>query len=347
MRLINRILALTLTLTLVFNNVSCVKLTERIDEYTRIDFEAFDTVGYITIFQINDIDEYTKREDYYLGSIKNILKLLENVFSRTNENSELYRLNHRTTNELMISKPLSTLMSTAKILYDISITNFDISIGNLVELWDVKNRKEPPSDEEIKEALKFANNMDYEIIEDLEPDSLLSDKIIFKGDKNTHYDLGALAKGYATQNIVDFLVDTMGVTSGMVNFGGSVTIIGSKNKAPYKIGVKRPFKEGYILTEDVINRSLITSGTYERYFEYNNKIYHHIISNKTGYPVDNGITSVTINCDNPLMGDFLSTTILILGPEAGKDLLEAVKNSFGDEGLYAIVIDKDENIIRF
>ena len=347
MKILKKIISLTLALSLVCNTMGCIKMPERIDEYTRIDFEAFDTVGYITIFQLDNLEDYSKRESYFLANINRILNSLENSFSRTKESSELYRLNHRTTNELMISKPLSTLMSTAKIMYNISLTNFDISVGNLVELWDVKNRKEPPSDKEIKDALKYANNMDYEIIEDVEPDNMQCDKIIFKGNSNTHYDLGALAKGYATQNLADLLVNNMGVTSAMINFGGSVTIIGSKDNSPYKIGVKRPFKEGYILTEDVINRSLITSGTYERYFEYNDKIYHHIISNKTGYPIDNDITSVTINCENPLMGDFLSTTILIIGPKDGKELLEAVKNTFGDKDLYAIVIDKDENITRF
>ena len=102
-----------------------------------------------------------------------------------------------------------------------------------------------------------------------------------------------------------------------------------------------------IITEEVINRSLITSGTYERYFEYGGKIYHHILSNKTGYPIDNEITSVTINCDNPMMGDFLSTAIIILGQKDGKELLDAVKNLFGDNNISAIVIDKDENITRF
>ena len=347
MKILKKIISLLIIISLVFNLTACFNVTERIDEYTRIDFTAFDTVGYITIFELEDINSYSQREAYFTNNIKNILNTLENTFSRTRENSELYRLNHRTSNEVMISKPLSTLMSSAKLMYQMSLGSFDISVGNLVELWDVKNREVPPTEEEIKKALELANSMDYEIIEDADPDNMLSDKIIFKNDNKAHYDLGAIAKGYATNNIKEILIDTMGVTSGMINFGGSVTIIGSKDNVPYKIGVKRPFKDGYILTEDVINRSLITSGTYERYFEYDGKIYHHIISNETGYPVDNGVNSVTINCENPVMGDFLSTTILIIGPENGKELLEAVKNSFGDGELSAIVIDKDENIIRF
>ena len=353
MKIIKRVLSLIIISIVLINTVSCDAISNktgdytRIDEYTRIDFNAFDTVGYITIFEVDDYESYKERENYYTYNIKNILTTLENIYTRTDENSELYKINHRTSNELMITRGLSTLMSSAKLMYEMSLGNFDISIGNLVELWDVKNREIPPSDEEIKEALKYANNMDYEIIEDVDPESMLCDKIVFKNDIKTHYDLGAIAKGYATINIRDLLVDTVGVKSGMINFGGSVTIIGSKDNVPYKIGVKRPFKDGYILTENVINRSLITSGTYERYFEYNDRIYHHIISNKDGYPIDNGITSVTINCENPLMGDFLSTSILILGEEKGKELLEAIKSSFGDNELSAILIDKDENIIRF
>lgn len=347
MKIVKKIISLLVIFSTTINLISCNSVVNRIDEYTRIDFMAFDTVGYITIFETNDYDGYKLRESYYMSNIKNILNTLENIFSRTRENSELYKLNHRTSNEVMISKQLATLMGVAKYMYDVSVNNFDISIGNLVELWDVKNREVPPTEDEIKNNLKFANNMDYEIIEDVDPENMLSDKIIFKGDINTHYDLGALAKGYATENLKEILTETMGVTSGMINFGGSVTIIGSKDNVPYKIGIKRPFKDGYILTENVINRSLITSGTYERYFEYDGKIYHHIISNKTGYPIDNGITSVTINCDNPIMGDFLSTAILIVGLERGKILLEAIKKNYYDEELSAIVIDSDENIVRF
>ena len=347
MKNIKKIICLFIILAMISSSLSCTKVSNRQEQYSRIEFTAFDTVGYITIFETENFESYKQREQYFMSNIKNILDTLEKIFSRTNEESELYELNHRTTKELMISRPLSTLMSTAKIMYDISLGSFDISIGNLAELWDVKNRKVPPSDEEIKNALKYANNMDYEIIQDVDEDNMLCDKIIFKGDNNTHYDLGAIAKGYAAQNLKDVLVETMGVTSGMINFGGSVTIIGSKDNVPYSIGIKRPFKEGYLLTEDVINRSLITSGTYERYFEYEGKIYHHIIDNKTGYPVDNRITSVTVDCDNPIMGDFLSTTILIIGSENGKALLDAVKNTFGDDKLSAIIIDVDEKITRF
>ena len=347
MRVIKKLISLLVILATTANLMSCNSVVNRVDQYTRIDFMAFDTVGYITIFETEDHDAYVKRETFHIANIKTILERLENIFSRTREGSELYKLNHRTTNEVMISRQLATLMGVAKYMYDVSVNHFDISTGNLVELWDVKNREVPPTEEEIKENLKYANNMDYEIIEDVDPDNVLSDKIVFKGNINTHYDLGALAKGYAAENIKEILTGTMGVTSGMINFGGSVTIIGSKDKVPYKIGIKRPFKDGYILTEDVINRSIITSGTYERYFEYDGKIYHHIISNETGYPVDNGITSVTINCDNPIMGDFLSTAILIVGVDRGKILLEAIKKNYYDSELSAIVIDSDENIVRF
>ena len=347
MKFIKKIICLVLMIAMVCNTLSCTNVKNKQEQYTRIDFTAFDTVGYITIFETEDYEAYKLREEYFMSNIKNIIRTLEGIFSRTDENSELYKLNHRTSKEVMISRPLSTLMSAGKIMYEISLGNFDISVGNLTELWDVKNRKEPPSDEEIKEALKYANNMDYEVIEDANEDNMLCDKIVFKGDNNTHYDLGAIAKAYATQNLKEVLMDTMGVTSGMINFGGSVTIIGSKDNVPFNIGIKRPFKDGYIITEEVINRSLITSGTYERYFEYGGKIYHHILSNKTGYPIDNEITSVTINCDNPMMGDFLSTAIIILGQKDGKELLDAVKNLFGDNNISAIVIDKDENITRF
>ena len=347
MKIIKKIISLILILSMISNLLGCDVVQSRVDEYTRIDFTAFDTVGYITIFQVEDYESYQKNEEHFNQNIKMILSQLEKIFSRTDEQSELYALNHRETNEVMVSRPLSNLLAVAKDMYEWSVHNFDISVGNLVELWDVKNNTEPPTQEKINEALKFANNMDYEIIQDFDSDNILSDKIIFKNDLKTHYDLGALAKGYAAMNLKELLTDTMGVTSALINFGGSVTVVGSKDEVPFNIGIKRPFKEGYITTEKVINRSLITSGTYERYFEYNGRIYSHVINNNTGYPIDNELTSVTINCDNPIMGDFLSTAILLVGIENGKYLLQALKNKFEDEDMYAVVIDKNENITRF
>ena len=346
--MIKRIVGIIGVMALLINTLSCSAETYIQDQYKRIDFTAFDTICSIAIFEVEDYENYKIREEANIENMKGIIRELEKIFSRTDPSSELYRLNNRTTNEVMISRPLATIMDVAKSMYTWSVNYFDISVGNLTELWDIKNKKTPPSDAEVKEALSHANNMDYDIIFDDSPDDYLGDKIVFNGDPKTKYDLGALAKGYAAMNLKDVL-ENMGVKSAIINFGGSVTIVGSKGKAPFKIGVKRPFKEGYIVTEDVIERSLITSGTYERYYEYDGKIYSHIISNKTGYPIDNEITSVTINCANSLLGDYLSTAMILVGKENGEVLFNAIKKRFieDDPDMSAIVIDKDENIYRY
>ena len=102
-----------------------------------------------------------------------------------------------------------------------------------------------------------------------------------------------------------------------------MVVIGTKpDGSDYNIGIKDPDNSGEIIESlKANNSSVVTSGTYERYVEYDGIKYHHILDTATGYPVDNGIKSVTILSDSSLEGDALSTVCLILGEEGSKDIL--------------------------
>lgn len=260
----------------------------------------------------------------------------ELVFSRTNEKSELYKLNHRkdtsdkdpnadgqttpypvsgTADTWHISEDLASLLSEGLDITRESDGAFDIAIAPLTSLWDF-TAEDPkvPDDAAIQKALPLCSSDGVTI--DGQDITLPSDDIQF--------DVGAIAKGYIADRLKDFLVKK-GVKSAIINLGGNVLCIGSKpDGTPFKIGIQKPFadRNETEAVMDIAGKSVVSSGIYERCFKQNGKLYHHILNPKTGYPYDNSLISVTIISDQSVDGDALSTTCFALGLEDGLKFAE-------------------------
>lgn len=132
-------------------------------------------------------------------------------------------------------------------------------------------------------------------------------------------DLGSIAKGYAGQQSAEYLRDN-GVTSAILNLGGNVQTIGSKpDGTPWKVGIKDPKGDTPIIVLSVIDKAVITSGGYERYFEQDGKKYWHIMDPSTGHPAYSGLSSVTIVGENGAACDALSTSLFVMGLEKAAD----------------------------
>ena len=132
-----------------------------------------------------------------------------------------------------------------------------------------------------------------------------------------------------------------GIESALINLGGNVQTVGTKpDGSSWKIGIQKPFGSSSELIAVVActGESVVTSGTYERYFEVDGHIYHHILDPNTGYPTDNGLTSVTILADSSTQCDALSTTCFVLGLEKGMELIESI------DGVEALFITEDETL---
>lgn len=272
----------------------------------------------------------------------------ELVFSRTNEKSELYKLNHRkdpsdkdtstdrqttpypvsgTADTWHISEDLASLLSEGLDITRESDGAFDIAIAPLTSLWDF-TAEDPkvPDDAAIQKALPLCSSEGVTI--DGQDITLPSDDIQF--------DVGAIAKGYIADRLKDFLVKK-GVKSAIINLGGNVLCIGSKpDGTPFKIGIQKPFadRNETEAVMDIAGKSVVSSGIYERCFKQNGKLYHHILNPQTGYPYDNGLISVTIISDQSVDGDALSTTCFALGLEDGLKFAEK-------KGVQAVFITED------
>ena len=142
-------------------------------------------------------------------------------------------------------------------------------------------------------------------------------------------DLGFIAKGFIADRLKESLLEK-GVESALINLGGNILAVGSKpDGSPFEIGVRKPFdtQNTALTTLSLSDRSLVSSGVYERYFEKDGKRYHHLLDPFTGYPVENGLLGVTILSSSSMEGDALSTTAFVLGPEEGMALIESLPDT--------------------
>lgn len=288
---------------------------------TRVLSDPVTVSGYKlnTYVSISSYDNVTQA---VLNGCLDLCDEYEQLCSRTLEGSTLYRVNHHQTDE--IPAELAEL-----ILYGLEYCRrsdgaFDITIGSVSQLWDfTANEPVIPDSDAINAALQY---VDYT-------------KVSLTGLDNGNYkisipqgtvlDLGAIAKGYIADRIKEYLLDN-NVAHAMINLGGNVLCVGGKgDDKNFVVGVKKPFTETneLLLTLNLKDCSVVSSGTYERYFYADDTFYHHILNPSTGYSYDNGLTDVTIISKASIDGDCLSTTCFALGLNGGMDLIEALENT--------------------
>lgn len=252
----------------------------------------------------------------------------EKIFSRTDAESELYKLNHRqltpasgTTDTFELSEPLTELIRTGLSYSELSVGAFDIAIEPLTSLWDFTSEDpKVPSDSLIQTALPSCDHRNIAFNKE-DPN-----QITLKTEK-TAIELGAIAKGYIADRLKEYLI-SQDVHSAIINLGGNVLCIGEKpDGSAFKIGIQKPFadRSETIAVMDITDKSVVSSGVYERCFEQNGILYHHLLDPQTGYPYENGLLAVTIISDRSVDGDALSTTCFALGIEEGLKLANSLE----------------------
>lgn len=259
-----------------------------------------------------------------LNECLNLCDKYELMFSRTLTDSILYKVNNRETNR--IPKELAELIQKGIEMGDLSDGAFDITIGSVSSLWDfTADNPKVPNATDISNALNY---IDYTKIA-LTPVNDDSEDYTIGMPEGFIIDLGAIAKGYIADRLKDFLIEK-NINNAVINLGGNVLCVGGKkNNASFNIGIKKPFtqSEETLMTVKLNNKSAVSSGTYERYFNEDSNFYHHILNPTTGYPYNNGLTQVTIISDQSIDGDCLSTTCFVLGLEKGLELIETLENT--------------------
>lgn len=282
-------------------------------ETTRTGF-YLNTVVSITLYDRSG-------EDPLFDEAMSLIGEYDSLLSKTAEGSDIYRINHAKGSPVEVDARTAELLSIALSYASLSDGLVDPTIGTLSDLWSFGDTNEGivPSREDIEEAL---SHIDYTKVK-------LSGNTVTLLDPKARLDLGFIAKGYIADKLKEFLTKN-GVENGIINLGGNVLTIGTKpDGSDYHIGVQKPFAEtGTALTTlTVRDRSLVSSGNYERYFEKDGTLYHHILSTRDGYPVNSGLNGVTIISENSVDGDALSTLCFILGYEKGRKLIDSLPDT--------------------
>lgn len=278
------------------------------------------------------VQVYDSQDESILNEAVELIKYYELIFSRTNEKSELYRLNHGLLDHeglsYTISDELAEILSYGIKYGDLSSGYFDITIAPISSLWDFKTENPTlPAEDSLNKAISL---VDYKNM------TLTSNTLTFKNEE-IEIDLGGIAKGYIADRIKDFLLE-QGVKSAMINLGGNVLCVGSKpDGSHFNIGIQMPYadRNETIAAMEISDMSVVSSGIYERFITVDGKSYHHILNPKTGYPFENNLISVSIISPYSVDGDGLSTTTFALGLEKGMKLIESLPNT------YAIFITDD------
>ena len=211
---------------------------------------------------------------------------------------------------------------------------FDPTIGPLVELWGIgTDQAQVPGKEELNKRLKL---VDYKQVK-LYP----QEKKVYLTTDKMSLDVGGIAKGYAADKVVD-LLRKEGVDGAYISLGGNVSVLGTKpGDELWKIGIRDPkaSDQGEVMASvELTDKTIVTSGNYERYFIEDGTRYHHILNPKTGYPARNKIISSTIVTDSSFEADALSTILYILGIQEGLNLINQL------EGIEALVITKNNKV---
>ena len=285
----------------------------------------FDT--YITITL------YDESQQPYLDHCIELCEYYQNLFDKNTTTSDVYRINHANGTLISVEQDTFDIIEKAILYGQESNGIFDITIGSLSELWDITNKTIIPEHSAIQTVL---DSVGYQTIQLNQQETTIQ-----LHSSNTKIDLGGIAKGYIADKLKEYLVSE-GVEHGLINLGGNILLINDKpNHANYQIGIQKPFgKMGETcVSVSAVNKSIVTSGVYQRYFYENDKLYHHILDATTGYPVETDLLGVTIISDTSVAGDCYSTMCLAFGLEYGMEFLEKKEDAEG------IFITKD-NVIH-
>lgn len=295
---------------------SCTKAPEKSEEY----FFAMDT--YMTI------EAYGETAKIAVSQARARVEALEKLWSATDENSEIFAINHGKNPEL--SEETLDLLSFTLEMSEKTGGAFDATIYPVLTAWGfTTEQKRVPEEAELAELLE---KVGYEKV------SADGKKISL--EQGMMLDFGGAAKGWASDECAEIMRES-GVKSALINLGGNVYAVGKRPDGNlWRIGVADPLSEnsenaGIV---EVSDRAVVTSGSYQRYFTQDGKTYGHIIDPKTGYPADNDLLSVTIVAEEGKLCDVLSTALFVMGREQAERFWRE------NGGFEMILIDKSGGI---
>lgn len=284
-------------------------------------FFAMDTYMTFTIYGAKAEDSLKQAEDR--------IRELEGLWSVTDIKSDIYAVNHSGGKPVAVDGETEELLSFALEMAEETGGALEPTIYPVLAAWGfTTGENRVPDREEIEELL---NRVDYTGVR-WDGGSIVL-------EEGSMLDLGAVGKGYAGDQVIQLLKEN-GVTSALLDIGGNIQAVGAKpDGSSWRVGLKDPFSGGVLGVIQVADEAVVTSGSYERYFTgKDGKRYGHIIDPATGYPVDNGLASVSVIASEGKLCDALSTALFVMGLE------DAERYWRQNQGFDMILVTVDEGI---
>jgi len=321
-----------------------------------------DTVCRITLYATDDELKMSIAKPILMEAF-DVVRRYESILSRTKEGSDIWRINQSKGQPIECDSATIELLTEAVNYSSMTGGGFDVTIGGVSSLWDFNDAVETPRVPTSAELSRGLRHVGYENIK-------IEGNTVTLLDPDAQIDLGGIAKGFIAERVGAYL-RSRGVTGAVIDLGGNLEIVGYKagwvplaseieekgdvdgdgtkeevggiaGGTPFVVGIKKPYSDtGEIAVAlTTANSSIVTSGVYERYFEANGKKYHHLLSSKTGYPVNNDLLSATVvgPANTSSDCDALSTICMLKGKEAALEFMK----TFPEYGV--ILIDTDGEI---
>lgn len=285
----------------------------------------FDTYITITLYEDNEdvLNECIKKCEHY-----------DKLFSTTNPESDIFKINHSDNMPVSVSDETIQLIEKSIEYSEITNGKYDISIEPVFKLWNFTTET-IPNDNILSEALTHVSYKNIKINH--------SNNSVTMLDSDSQITLGSIAKGYIADSIKKYIL-SCDIQSGVIDLGGNILVIGKKsNDSAYTVGIKNPQKNNntsIAAAIEIIDKSVVTSGIYERSFTKDGILYHHILDSTTGYPVETDISSVSIISASSMEADALSTVCLLIGTDNALTLINSIDET------ECIIIDKN-NIFHY
>ena len=308
---------------------SCQKETAELEKFSAYSFDYFDTVS--------TVSGYAESKEAFDQIANEVLELLH-------EYHRLFTIYHRyeglenlcTINELVdgehrtvtVDPRVIDMLLYAKEMHALTGGRVNIAMGSVLSIWheyrtvgmdDPASAMLPPMDK-LQEAAQHTD-IAHLVIDEQNCTVTITDPAM-------RLDVGAIAKGYAVEMIAQML-ESRGVSGYVLNVGGNVRTIGAKaDGTPWTVGLENPFDEGedYLCYLGLTGQTLVTSGSYQRYYLVAGKRYHHIIHPDTLMPAE-GLTSVSVLTSHSGKADALSTALFCMTLEEGMALVQSLPDT--------------------
>lgn len=314
-----RIITLLCICGMLFSFAGCTDTADHDKRFEYTYLDVFDTVTVLQLYTENQEIADTLAEALHTRLTE--LHKAYTIYEQYDDITNLKTVNDRAGETVRVDDALFSLLELGKTAYSLTDGKVNMAMGSVLRLWrDARTvAMEDPENAQLPDMAVLKAAAEHTSIESVVLDA--ANKTVLFTDAEVSLDVGAFAKGYAVQQVADYAKE-LGITSALISVGGNVVAIGDKAGSPFIIGIQDPQDPStHLLTVKASNCTVVTSGTYQRYFTVDGVQYHHLIDPDTVYPA-NRWASVSVIGPDSGVADILSTALFLLPQDQGADLLK-------------------------